>query len=616
MMVLMMNISFYSFFLLMIFLRIFLEFDNESTFQILCGYGFGCTYSALFARISGGIFTKGADISCDVVGKLEDHNKTAFMNPSSVADNLGDLVGDLAGSVLDLIASIVETFCSVSLILSYMNDTEEKNFEFIMIFFTLFSTSVIVYIFIEFYESHLAESGEIISDIEIEGFLFKFIRVSTLIMSLCTILLFAYISPDGIWFQSFFISKYRIMTAVLIGLLTSYLITYSTYYYTGKSFQFIQNLAKVTIESPVLNVIYGLSIGFLSTLAPMVILALTIFFSDLLCGILGVAFASFGFLLNLPIILLFQMFGPIADVCLGIISIINYDSLLALKGRFINQLDITGNTMSAVVKGFASGSAALVSFGLFSTLMVSTNIYFVNFYNIDCLMFLLFGAAFVYLIQSLCMFATSSNASLLIKECRKQLKNVEIVEGTQVRKESDIKPDYFECIQLSANNALVNATYITWLCIIVNIAVGFFLGFSCVVSFLTGLIISGIPITISSSNSGSAWDNSKKIIETDQSITNLSSPRQNYKLLPINEEEMQQKQKEKDEDSSEYNSLRYSPVVTEEDKRKRRRSIKNAIIGDNIGDAFKDIAGPAINILIKFSSYFILIIINYLNISS
>lgn len=124
----------------MIILKIFLGYDNESTFQILCGYGFGFTYSALFTRISGGIFTKGADISCDVVGKLEDHQQTAYMNPSTVADNLGDLVGDLAGSVLDLVASIVETFCSITLILSYMNDTEEKNFEFIIIFFTLFST--------------------------------------------------------------------------------------------------------------------------------------------------------------------------------------------------------------------------------------------------------------------------------------------------------------------------------------------------------------------------------------------------------------------------------------------------------------------------------------------
>lgn len=615
-MILMMNISYFSFFIIMIILKIFLGYDNESIFQILCGYGFGFTYSALFTRISGGIFTKGADISCDVIGKLEDHQQTSFMNPSSVADNLGDLVGDLAGSVLDLVASIVETLCSITLILSYMNDTEEKNFEFIIIFFTLFSTSIFVYILIEFYESHLAEIGEISSDIEIEEFLFKFLKMSTTMMTIFIILIFVFISPEGILLHSLYISKFRIMISLIIGLLTSYFISYSTYFYTGKSFKFIKKLAEVTKQSPVLNVIYGLSIGFLSTLAPMVILAIGIFVSDLLCGNLGVAFASFGFLLNLPIILLFQMFGPIADVCLGIISIVNYDSLEILKGRFINQLDITGNTLSAVVKGFASGSAALVSFGLFSTLMVSTNIYFVNFYDINCLIILLFGAAFIYLIQSLCMFATSSNATLLIKEGRKQLKNVENIQASQNRKESDIRPDYYECIQLSANNALINASYITWICIIVNFAVGFFLNFSCVVSFLTGLIISGIPITISSSNSGSAWDNSKKILESDENWTNFSSYKNSYKLLPLNKDEDQINNIDKNESYCEYSSLKYSPVISEEDRKIRRRSIKNAVIGDNIGDAFKDIAGPAINILIKFSSYFILIIVNYLNVSS
>ena len=112
--------------------------SNPEIFEILCGYGFGCTYSALFTRIGGGIFTKGADISCDVIGKIEGNLfENDANNPSSIADNVGDLVGDLAGSILDILASIAETFCTVTLIISYMNDTDERNFDFIILFFTL-----------------------------------------------------------------------------------------------------------------------------------------------------------------------------------------------------------------------------------------------------------------------------------------------------------------------------------------------------------------------------------------------------------------------------------------------------------------------------------------------
>lgn len=407
--VLMISISYYFFYILTLNIKFVGNFRNEYTFEILCGYGFGCTLSALFCRISGGIFTKGADISCDFVGKLEEKLcENDVKNPCSIADNVGDIIGDLVGSILDLVASIAETFCIVTLIISYMQDQESVNFDFILLFFTIFSTSLLIFIIVE-KSVNFSESTQ--SEKEIEEYLFKLIRLTTIGMIISVIIIVVLISPDNINFSNHLISKYVIMITILLGLISGYLICYSTYFYTGRNSKSISQLTIYTCQMPALNVIYGLSIGFLSTVAPMIIIAVTVLISSLFCGIYGIAFASFGFLLNLPVILLYQMFGPIADVSLGILHIVDYDPATILR---VNQLDITGNTMSAVVKGFASGNAGLISFGIFGAIMLSANVQVLNLYEISHLMFLLFGGAFAYLIQSLCMFATVDNASLLV----------------------------------------------------------------------------------------------------------------------------------------------------------------------------------------------------------
>lgn len=453
--VLMMSISYFSFFFFSIVLNYFLHSSNQETFEILCGYGFGCTYSALFCRIGGGIFTKGADISCDVVGKLEAKLKeNDYKIPSSIADNVGDLIGDLAGSILDLVASIAETFCAVTLILAYMEDTDFINMAYISSFFTIFSTSQLIFILVEVYMSSSTKFEDVISEKDIEGYLFKLIQITTIGILLSILMIFIFWIPTGLKFNSVEISKYVIMITVILGLFASYLICYSTYYYTGKSFKSIQDLAKITSRSPALNVIYGLSIGFLSTLAPMIIIGLTVLIADHFMGIFGIAFASFGFLLNLPVILLYQMFGPIADVTLGITQILKYDTGIS---QFINQLDITGNTMSAVVKGFASGSAGLVSFGIYGAIMLSAKVDIINLYEISSIVYLLIGGVFTYLIQALCMYATSENAILLINESRMQITEQKVVNSEQ------INPDYYECIQLSAQHAFRKATIITWI---------------------------------------------------------------------------------------------------------------------------------------------------------
>jgi Na+/H+-translocating membrane pyrophosphatase len=409
--IVMMSISYFSFILFVLLFKS-IGLTNKNTFEIMCGYGFGFSFSALFCRISGGIFTKGADISCDIVGKIE-HNlfENDPRNPTSIADNVGDLIGDLSASILDLIASIGEAFIAIFLIVTYMENLEEDIFNYILFFFSLFITCQLIFIISELSLAYTNRNSQIISDSEIEGYLFKLLHLTTISMIIITIFSFILIIPSQFIFKGLEISNIFIMSTVLLGLCSGYLICYSTYYYTGKSFQSIQQLAKLTVKSPSLNVIYGLSIGFYSTVAPTIIIAITVLISDLFYGIFGVAFASFGILLNLPVILVFQMFGPMSDVTLGVINIVRYDSMVR---KLVNQLDITGNTMSAVVKGYATGCGGLVSFGLYGAIMLRGNFSEINLNDSIPLMLLLLGALFTYAIQALCMYATKDNAILLV----------------------------------------------------------------------------------------------------------------------------------------------------------------------------------------------------------
>jgi Na+/H+-translocating membrane pyrophosphatase len=458
--VLLLTICHFTFYFFTLFLKYLTNLENTEIFEVLCGFGFGSTFTALFCRISGGIFTKGADISCDVVGKLEEN---LFENdskiPSSIADNVGDLVGDLASSVLDLIASITETFCAVFLIVASFNGL--NNFNLILAFFSLFATSWLILILNQislFNKIPILEEevGKFAGN-QIETYLFKLSFLTTLCTIILVTITFLFLLPSSttdIAFANIQITKYHLMFSINLGVIASYLIIYSTYFYTGMYYTPIRELADVTTQSSTLNVIYGLSIGYISTCAPCIILAVTVLISDMLCGIYGLAFTSFGFILNLPVVLMYQIFGPTADVSLGVMNILKIDRR---KTKIINQLDITGNTISAVVKGFASGSASLVSFGLFGALMLSSGVIFINLNDITSIVLLLYGSLFTFVIQALCMNATTENAKILIKECRNQVfENIN----------DHVIPDYFGVIQISAVNAFFHSTFISILVIL------------------------------------------------------------------------------------------------------------------------------------------------------
>jgi Na+/H+-translocating membrane pyrophosphatase len=209
------------------------------------------------------------------------------------------------------------------------------------------------------------------SEIDFEGYLFSILKYNTLAMTILTIVMFYFLSHPLLTFNEYQISKTTNCLSILVGLFSGFLICYSTYYYTGKTFKPIQDLKRMSYQSSSLNVIYGLYIGNFSTVIPILIISATVLFSDINYGIYGIAITSFGMLLNLPVILLYQMFGPISDVSLGILNLLRFNKFLI---NTVNQLDITGNTMSAVVKGYACGTGGLVSFGLYGAIMLTQKV--------------------------------------------------------------------------------------------------------------------------------------------------------------------------------------------------------------------------------------------------
>lgn len=580
-------------------------YSYEIVFNSLCFFGIGCSYSAYFSRIAGGIFTKGADISCDIITKNSRFNfdiENDRYNPASLADNIGDLIGDLLGSILDLVASSMEIFAAFTIVFyNIFTNNQEEGLFLIKHSFTLIMSGILIFITQEIL-SKIINSETINSDIKLdlvndeyneyveliepdtlnnklsfdhtkesaENHLMMRFQIQSILVSLYVIIHILIVMPDIETNNNIF-TKTDICLNILIGVLVGYCISYSTYYFTSQHFNTIHVLSQTALLSPGVNVIYGLAVGNYSTIFPCCIISAAIFLCHYLSGIMGLAFMTIGIMLLLPCIIQFQYFGPNADVCLGVNNMLNSDKIIIDE---INKLDIAGNTISAIVKGFSTGLSAIVSFSLFGAIILITDLNEINLHDISSIVFLMFGGLFCYIVMSYCIKATGDNADNLIKQSIAQIRsNIDIKEV--MRNKDDINPDYLECIQISAEFSFEKALIITSISTLFILLQAFFIGEDSLIPMITGIIITGIPIAISSSNSGSAWDNSKKSLEH-----NFSKYYKRGSLDSIEEQ--------------------------------RRTSLLNANVGDNVGDALKDISGPTITILIKYSAFLTLVIFNYL----
>lgn len=509
-------------------------------------FGMGASCMALFARVGGGIFTKAADVGADLVGKVEAGiPEDDPRNPAVIADNVGDNVGDVAGMGADLYESYVGSILS-SMALAVSAGLGAKGMAIPVV---LASLGIMASIFGTFFiKTKEKASGKD---------LLKSLRLGT------------YISAGVMVVVSFFVIKsllpqyIGIFYGVISGLIAGGLIGFTTEYYTSDTYKPVKELAKTSETGPATVMISGLALGMRSTVWPVIIVGITVLISFFACGgdisnalsfnrgLYGIGVAAVSMLSTLGITLATDAYGPIADNAGGIAEMAGLGEEVRER---TDALDSLGNTTAATGKGFAIGSAALTALALIAAYiseiknLAPTLRFNLNITNPPVLVGLFIGAMIPFLFAALTMEAVGKAAQSIVLEVRRQFKTFKgILEG-------ETEPDYEACVDLCTKSSQKLMVPPAILAVVVPIIVGVILGVNGVAGFLAGTTITGFTLAVMMSNAGGAWDNAKKHIEAG----NLGG--------------------------------------------KGSDCHKAAVVGDTVGDPFKDTSGPAINILIKLTS--------------
>ncbi|MCM8712026.1 sodium-translocating pyrophosphatase [Clostridium sp. SYSU_GA19001] len=510
-------------------------------------FGMGASSMALFARVGGGIFTKAADVGADLVGKVEAGiPEDDPRNPAVIADNVGDNVGDVAGMGADLYESYVGSIVSTSA-LGVAAGLGIKGV-------TIPMTMAAVGVFGSIIGTFFVKSGEKAE----QSVLLKALRRGV------------YVSAGIIAVLSYFIvnsvlgSKHiGVYFAILSGLLAGILIGFFTEYFTSDTYRPTQNLAATSTTGPATIIIGGLSLGMMSTAVPVVIVCIAVMASFYLSGgatnfnlgLYGVGISAVGMLSTLGITLATDAYGPVADNAGGIAEM---SGLPAEVRERTDALDSLGNTTAATGKGFAIGSAALTALALIAAykdeielIAKKENIDFafnLNLINPPVLIGLFVGGMIPFVFAALTMQAVGRAAQKIVLEVRRQFREIKgIMTGEE-------EADYASCVDICTKAAQKEMIAPAFLAIIVPIVVGLLTGVNGVAGMLAGATVTGFVLAVMMANSGGAWDNAKKHIEAGNYGGKGSDPH------------------------------------------------KAAVVGDTVGDPFKDTSGPAINILIKLLS--------------
>lgn len=510
-------------------------------------FGIGASSMALFARVGGGIFTKAADVGADLVGKVEAGiPEDDPRNPAVIADNVGDNVGDVAGMGADLYESYVGSIIS-SCALAVSAGLSIKGFALPLFVAVL---GVLASIFSTFFVKVKEDASQ--------KNLLKALRKGT------------YISGIIVALGSFFIVKevlgmenIGIYFSILSGLLAGILIGYFTEFYTSDSYSPTRKLAETTKTGTGTLIIGGLSLGMISTAIPVVIVSISVLISfilsgglkDFSLGLYGIAISAVGMLSTLGITLATDAYGPIADNAGGIAEMTNQDPEVRKR---TDALDALGNTTAATGKGFAIGSAALTALAFIASYKdtiesIAKNGAFefafdLSILNPQVLIGLFIGAMVIFVFSSKTMDAVGRAASEIVVEVRRQFKEIPgLMEGKA-------EADYASCVDICTKSSQKELIPIGIIAILTPVIVGLVLGPNGVAGLLAGATITGFSVAILMSNAGGAWDNAKKYIE--------------------------------------------SGVLGG----KGSDCHKAAVVGDTVGDPFKDTTGPSINILIKLMS--------------